>query len=266
MEPIKNTIIIPDLHGRTFWKEAVPYVEAGVPCLFLGDYVDPYPIEGIGDLDALKNLREVLAFAQAHRDRVTLLLGNHDLSYLGDPWGLWTVYADRFSYGWADVLSELFNENGDLFSLCACREVAGRTFLFSHAGLHPVWVEWCGLFDGVDKNNAWALAARVEALYREAQAAGDRTEFMEALAMVGAARGGNAFAGSMVWADISEYDDTACPFTQIFGHTAQRGPGGEGWGGPCAVGNNVCIDCGRCFYLDDEGALHCLDDHKTLQR
>jgi len=84
--------------------------------------------------------------------------------------------------------------------------------------------------------------------------------------MVGAARGGNAFAGSMVWADISEYDDTACPFTQIFGHTAQRGPDGEGWGGPCAAGNNICIDCGRCFYLDDEGALHCLDDHKTLQR
>ena len=265
MKPKMNMIVIPDLHGRTFWKEAVSYVEAGVPCLFLGDYVDPYPFESIGDLDALKNLREVLSFANAHRDRVTLLLGNHDLSYLGDPWGQWTVYADRFSDEWADIISELFNENSGLFSLCACREVAGRTFLFSHAGLHPVWVEWCGLFDSVDKNDAWALAARVEELYCEAQASDDRTEFMKALEMIGAARGDNAFAGSMVWADISEYDDTAYPFTQVFGHTAQRGPNGEGWGEPCAVSNNICVDCARCFYLDDEGALRSLDDHKTVR-
>ena len=98
MEPMKNTIIIPDIHGRTFWKEAIPYVEAGIPCIFLGDYVDPFEDEDISGLDALKNLREILAFSQRYKDRVTMLLGNHDLSYLGDPWGLWTVYADRFCY------------------------------------------------------------------------------------------------------------------------------------------------------------------------
>lgn len=264
MKPKMNMIVIPDLHGRTFWKEAVSYVEAGVPCLFLGDYVDPYPSEGISDLDALKNLREVLAFANAHHDRVTLLLGNHDLSYLGDPWGQWTVYADRFCNEWADVISELFNENVDLFSLCTYREVGGKLFLFSHAGMYPVWVDWCGLFDEVDKNDAHALASKVDELFREALRSGERTEFMDDLAMVGAIRG-NGFAGSMVWADIREYDNTTAPFTQIFGHTAQRSPDGEGWGDPCAVGNNICVDCGRCFYIDDEGALRCLNDHKTVR-
>ena len=263
MEPIKNTIIIPDVHGRTFWKEVVPHVEAGTPCIFLGDYVDPYGDEGISGLDALKNLREILAFANQYNDRVTMLLGNHDLSYLGDPWGLWTVYADRFCYEWADVISELFNENTDLFSLCAYREVGGKPFLFSHAGMHPVWVDWCGLFDEVDKNDAQALAAKVDELFRESLRSDERTEFMDDLAMVGAIRG-NGFAGSMVWADIREYEDVEGCFTQVFGHTAQKNPIDGTWGEPRSAGNNICVDCGCCFYLDEEGLLRYLDDDKIV--
>ena len=259
MEPKIDTIIIPDIHGRSFWKDAIPYVEAGVPCIFLGDYVDPYDNEGISNLDALKNLREIIAFSQLYKDRVTMLLGNHDLSYLGDPWGLWTVYSDRFCYEWADVLSELFNENADDCSLCAYREVGGKAFLFSHAGMHPVWVNWCGLFDDVDKNDAKALVAKVDELYHESLKAGDRTEFMDALAMVGTIRGGNSPAGSMVWADIREYDNTEGGFTQIFGHTAQRHSVDGKWAEPRTAGNNICIDCGSCFYLDNNGHLHNLD-------
>ena len=33
---MKNVILIPDVHGRTFWKEAIPHVEDGTPCIFLG--------------------------------------------------------------------------------------------------------------------------------------------------------------------------------------------------------------------------------------
>jgi hypothetical protein len=127
----------------------------------------------------------------------------------------------------------------------------------------PVWVDWCGLFDDIDKYDAKALVAKGDELYRESLKSGDRTEFMDALAMVGAIRGGNSFAGSMVWADIREYDNIGGNFTQIFGHTAQRNPIDGEWSGPCVVGNNICVDCCRCFYLDDEGQLHCLDDDKT---
>ena len=260
IKPKKNLIIILDIHGRTFWKEAIPHVEAGTPCIFLGDYVDPYDDEGISGLDALKNLREIIAFAHQYEDCVTLLLGNHDLSYLGDPWGLWTVYSDRFCYEWADVISEYFNENADNCSLCVYREVGDKPFLFSHAGMHPVWVNWCGLFDDVDKSDAKALATKVDELYRESLKAGGRTEFMDALAMVGAIRGGNSFAGSIVWADIREYDNVEWPFTQIFGHTKQRNPADGEWTEPCKVGSSICVDCGRCFYLDDEGLLHYLDN------
>lgn len=256
---MNDIILVPDVHGRPFWKAAVPHVEAGATCIFLGDYTDPYAADNISDTEALDNFCEILSFARDHRDRVTLLLGNHDLSYLGEPWGIWTVYADRLCYNFADVLSEYYNENVDLFSLCTVKEIGGKTFLFSHAGLHPVWVEWYGLFDDVDKSDAKALAAKVDKLYRESLESGERTDFMESLAMVASFRGGSSPAGSMVWADCREYDGIDCGFTQIFGHTSVKGIAGredEDDGTPYKVGNNIDIDCGCCFCLNHNGELH----------
>ena len=45
MEEIKY-IIIPDVHGRDFWRETVKtYINTNVVFIFLGDYLDPYPHE-----------------------------------------------------------------------------------------------------------------------------------------------------------------------------------------------------------------------------
>ena len=35
-------LIIPDVHGRTFWRDAVE-AAGEMPIVFLGDYLDPYP-------------------------------------------------------------------------------------------------------------------------------------------------------------------------------------------------------------------------------
>lgn len=257
---MKNTILIPDVHGRTFWKDVIPYVEDGTPCIFLGDYVDPYPHEGISSLDALKNLRELLDFAYDNRDRVTLLLGNHDLSYLGEPEGLWGVNADRYSLDCGYLYDEYYNENRSLFSICAFREVGGKPFLFSHAGVHPEWPLWCGLFDDVEyPYNGQAVAERLESLFHESLYSSERTKFMDSLAMVGSFRGGNAPYGSPVWADVREFGNYRGLFNQVFGHTQQCD------GKPYWAGNNVCIDCRQCFYLDHEGELHYIVNDKKAK-
>ena len=257
---MKELILVPDVHGRTFWKEAIPYVEGGTPCIFLGDYTDPYPQEGISSLDALINLRELLAFARSHSDRVTLLLGNHDLSYLGEPEGIWSVFADRYSLDCGDLYAEYYNENTDLLSLCTFREVGGKPFLFSHAGVHPVWLSWCGLFDDIgDPRNGQAVAERMDQLFRESLRSGIRTEFMDSLSMVGSFRGGNDFCGSPVWADVREFGDYRGKFAQVFGHTQQRDSR------PRWEGNNACIDCRQCFYLDHEGVLRYLENDKQAK-
>lgn len=248
----KGLIIVPDVHGRTFWKEAVPQVEAGTECIFLGDYVDPYPHEGIDDGEAVENFGEIISFAKKHSGRVTLLLGNHDLSYFGREQGMWTVYADRFSAAYADRIWHLLDDNAGLFSLCTCRTLGGKDFLFSHAGMHPDWIKLCDLFGDIDKTNVRAIVERVEELAGESYWADERTELIEALAMVGGLRGGDYSAGSMVWADCREYYYEEGPFTQIFGHTWMSEP--------YVVGSYICLDCQQCFFLDGEGQLHCIEN------
>lgn len=74
-----KALIIPDLHLRPFWKEAVERWDG--PIIFMGDEVDPYPHEWPnGTLDPVDYLLEVINFKDCNQDRVTLLLGNHKLS------------------------------------------------------------------------------------------------------------------------------------------------------------------------------------------
>lgn len=55
----KEIIIIPDIHGRDFWKEAVEkYPDADT--IFLGDYLDPYGYERISFRKAMENFREII--------------------------------------------------------------------------------------------------------------------------------------------------------------------------------------------------------------
>ena len=54
----------------------------GVPIIFLGDYLDPYAHENISQEEALANFKEIIAFKQANKDRVTLLIGNHEIHYI----------------------------------------------------------------------------------------------------------------------------------------------------------------------------------------
>lgn len=68
-------LIMPDIHGRTFWKEGVSSGEYD-KIIFLGDYIDPYSWEGISKNDAISNFEEIIDYAKAH-DNVVLLLGNH---------------------------------------------------------------------------------------------------------------------------------------------------------------------------------------------
>ena len=74
-------IILPDIHGRTFWKNAVKGHENDI-IVFLGDYLDPYGHEGISVEDAIANFEDIIQFKKDHNKNVILLLGNHDCGYI----------------------------------------------------------------------------------------------------------------------------------------------------------------------------------------
>ena len=68
----KRLVIIPDVHGRGFWRDAVRDDPDG-EFLFLGDYLDPYELEGISEAEAFRGLEDILEFKKENPDRVTLL-------------------------------------------------------------------------------------------------------------------------------------------------------------------------------------------------
>lgn len=230
-------IIIPDTHGRSFWKEAVSGNET-VPVVFLGDYLDPYGFECISNSEAWNNFMDIVNFKTANPDRVHLLLGNHDCGYLDR-----NINECRRDSQNAMRNQRFFRENIALFDMVYEVTVSDRRLLLSHAGVNRKWYEW-----HFGKKSDFRPDVLNDMLH------GDRYEdLMRILADVSGWRGGDSGFGSIVWADICEFREEGTALegiTQIVGHTMLGRH-------PFLAGNGdvFCIDCKRAFALTDEGKI-----------
>ena len=110
-----HTLLIPDIHGRIFWKEAIEYYSKekypNLVIVFLGDYVDPYGFEGITRKDAIDNFKEIIKLAKED-NRVHLLIGNHDMHYWYDA-----RYKSRVDNKNYNKIKDLFLNNFTLFNI-----------------------------------------------------------------------------------------------------------------------------------------------------
>lgn len=198
-------MVLPDIHGRKFWKDVIPYAD-NATIVFLGDYLDPYPDEGITPQDAIQNFIDIIHFKKEHPNNVILLLGNHDCGYAINL----DVCDCRTDYENYEYIKSLFDANHDLFQLAYETTVDGQHYVMTHAGIHKDFaIECFGPIeekDFVEKfNEAWrnqdkSVLAKMEtcSIYR----------------------GGLQSYGSIVWADVEEFlYDSDFSFYQIFGHT-----------------------------------------------
>ena len=82
---LKKILVVPDVHGRIFWKEPVArYIDSVDKVVFLGDYLDPYDEEdGMAD-DIFENLLEIVELKRKNMGKVVLLKGNHDQHYYSE--------------------------------------------------------------------------------------------------------------------------------------------------------------------------------------
>jgi len=234
----KDILVIPDIHGRSFWREAVT-AHGECQVVFLGDYLDPYGSEGITPSMAFTELKDIVEFKKKNMDRVVLLLGNHDLGYLNEE-----VCRCRHDYYGENRNRRFLLDNLDLFDLTYETAVGNRRVLFSHAGIREMWVN----------SNDW-LFGEVEftpsLLNRMFHHPSLREDLMSALSQVSFYRGGRDLVGSPVWADMDEFIDMGdfLPgYLQVFGHSLHsrgpvliRGEETEGW----------CLDCMEAFLLDE---------------
>ena len=74
---MNKLLVLPDIHGREFWRGPCNDIEKYDKVIFLGDYLDPYGFEGIEVEDAIENFKEILELKKNNMDKVVLLLGNH---------------------------------------------------------------------------------------------------------------------------------------------------------------------------------------------
>jgi len=243
-------LLIPDIHGRTFWKRAVETYPS-LPVIFLGDYLDPYhnSIENISAAEALSNFKEILQYKQEH-EQVTLLLGNHDLHYLFDD-----IDCSRKDEINEDEIRSLFINSMDLFQLALSLKITDKTFVFSHAGILPGWLDL--RFSDMDKSDAEGICTILNSKLHS------DPSFIRTLASDASYhRWGPTKFGSPVWADIAEHEENEpystkkkdYPFAlsddvfQVFGHTQQKED-------PLYRPYFSCLDCRRAFLLTSEGKI-----------
>jgi hypothetical protein len=230
-------IIIPDIHGRDFWRWTVSQRKEEDTLIFLGDYLDPYEDEWIYWSDAFNGLLDIIALKRENPEKVVLLLGNHDLHYLFP-----NLRGSRYNEYQADKIQKTFEDNMDCFQMAAECEIDGQCYLFTHAGVNKAWLEdHADLFGPVDRVSAETFN---RLMFKET--------FVKALGDVSSLRWGKDRAGSMVWADVEEFEwsEARLPVViQVFGHTLHNN-------GPRVIDNSVyCLDCKRVFVLNTSGEI-----------
>ena len=258
MKPKKALIILPDIHGRDFWK--VIHQCPDVPVIFLGDYLDPYAFEapavpgaaGVTQDSAIDNFKDIIA-AVRQRDNVTMLLGNHDMTYeIGKK-----VCECRTIYNRYNECRKLFWDNSDLFTIAKRMDIGGKEFLFTHAGITPE-------FNRVMNSIPVVLGTLDEVLRKDQELNINHKKhwdkFCRVLGMVSSYRGGWDTTGSLVWADVHEHvnsaSDEKTDIIQVFGHTLCKEP--------IHTKNNsyefYMLDSREPFYIDNKGEIRRWDD------
>jgi len=119
-------VAIGDIHGRTCWKQIVEKHKYADRIIFIGDYVDTH--ENYTGLEQLENLREIINFKEENKEKVVLLIGNHDFQY----WpGIENEIYSGYQAGMAASFRYEFETYKKLFQMCY---VDQHDTIYSHAG------------------------------------------------------------------------------------------------------------------------------------
>jgi len=233
--------VIPDIHGRGFWHEAENLIDSSERVIFLGDYLDPYPYEEITERAAFVNFLHILDFKKSNPDKVILILGNHDGHYFfGD------INCSRKSYANEELFRSFFLEDRELFDFAHEETVAGKRFLFTHAGIHPGYLREMRLPEEYSPETVRAMDfSQMLTAYSRCRSWSSRYDY-----------------GSPMWCDLEEwarFPEGEYPegIVQVFGHTQQEYQ-------PVNLYDKCfCLDVRRCFIIDDGGRV-CETDRTPL--
>lgn len=199
----QRIIAVGDLHGKDCWKKINPDNYDRI--IFMGDYVDS---NSIAPKKILANLKDLIEFKSKHEDKVTLLLGNHDIQYCEYP----NYRTMQFHKRMQPQYTHIFNQNIELFQV-ATQE---GDYLFTHAGLSDSFARYylADYYDRIIQNKIYpaTLLNRIQ-----------RSFYREVLHTVSEHRGGCEAFGGITWADYQETSKDLLPgYHQVVGHTRMK--------------------------------------------
>lgn len=210
---MKKILLLPDIHGRDFWKKPCEDISIYDKVIFLGDYFDPYDFEDISVQDCIDNFQEILRLKRENMEKVILLLGNHDFPYFSNTYYRFSHFHCRHSSRFHQRIHGLFNDNRDFFQIAYVID----DILFTHAGVDNGW--WTKVIKSqeTDINKICSIINDLP----------NNREGLQKLYFVSASRGGHDEYGSCVWCDVHDMtfnnteDSILKDIKQIFGHTLQ---------------------------------------------
>ena len=165
-------LIIPDVHGRTFWENAVKQFAdefitltkssnklPNYHIVFLGDYIDPYiKYDNISETDAYENFLSILEWRKIILEKykeyidtgklnVIMMIGNHDFHYVVPTDSCRIDYKRHDNYtrifkGAIDYSNESVSEEKFVFWKYFTKEYLHTSYdiLMSHAGFTSSWL------------------------------------------------------------------------------------------------------------------------------
>jgi len=250
-------LIIPDIHGRNFWRKTVyDNLHKVDKVIFLGDYLDPYKDEVNENYkfhnmeckecedaqNLLKMLNDIVSLKKSEPEKYILLTGNHTDSYI------WSKFhaATRTDYKNWEKYHKFFSQNLEFFNLIWVED----NVIFSHAGISDGWAK-----------EVWKKFRYPESAYKSimdvALTLNDipltnvNNEYIQLISNISYYRWGEFQYGSSEWADIKEHVNmssrTLDPLGedgiyQVFGHTQLKGP--------LITKKWACLDCRKGFIID----------------
>jgi len=201
---MSDILFIPDIHCKPemidLADKVSKYDDISIKhIIFMGDYVDDWDKTYH---ENLMILNKIIKYKKDNYDKVTLLLGNHELSYLGFP-----CSGHQKSYETEMIL----RENIHLFDLAVARGGA----LISHAGFTSNWLH------------------EIEGHYRKTMSTYliedlnnglhnfDR-ELLEYLSAASYTSGGAGDCASILWSRPRDHITYPINYKQVVGHTPIR--------------------------------------------
>lgn len=204
-------ITIPDLHCKDVWRDIIETTDAD-KYTFLGDYCDSFTHTNV---EMLTNLEAIIDYKVNNPDKIELLLGNHEVSYL---FGFLCSGYRAVIQNDVKALLETKIDDKPIFNFI----YTYKNHYWSHAGISRLW--WNDFFKTMTSEDIDQIRLNDGMNYFEwiNNCLWTRPNSLD---IVSKASGGDSDYGSIVWQRITDWNYRAeeqkflSSCTQIVGHT-----------------------------------------------